>query len=760
MKLCPGLPRTITKTEVGAQPRSMYADITKPPPAELRQIHTDVPADWNPLLEEVNGLPRFDAVRSEHLVSGMYMTIDQFGADLEKLQISLNVSAARPWRLTWEKFASPMEQILDRIDRVWGAICLLRDVNETSLDTHRAHHELLPLIIEISQILAESDDVYRALHLLSLDKRLNGVQRRILEKHMRDAWHGGIGIQNADAAKRFHKSQQELAYLGALFLTNVKEDEQRVVMLIDSTMSPLAELSESTKASLASAAKANGHLQASSTAGPWLLTAAPSVVKPVLELSEDRNLRRELFIAQAHRAWRNSSGNVLITGDNKWIIKRMLTLRHDWAAELGYGSYADMVFSSRMASLQQVESLLDKLKDVSLQAARSEMNEIRSFAQNNGQETDIQEWDVPFWRARLFREHLGWSQHELRQYFALPNVLEGLFDLVGSLFNVDIVPADGEAPVWHPSVQFLYLVDRASRVPIAAFYLDVYRSPRNARSGFWADVNLRYSEQLGVHGTPRRPVAHIVGGVEPPALKGTPALLTFDEVQDLFCAMGSALQELLVEQPEGLAAGTRGMELDAVGFPRMFLGLWVYDKSTLRSIARHHETGETLPDEVIDKLAQSQSFFGGMSLLEEVRLAKIDLQLHTNITVTEDNDIWQLVSSIETELSVGDTSYGAVKLCSFLEPFSTGNAAGYYAKLWSQVLAADAFEAFQEDLADQSTGIAKQEQGLKFRREILAPGSGRAPVEAFRDFRGRIPRVAALLRRYGLPKQTNKEGTP
>lgn len=732
------------------RPRYSYSKVTRPKPVTMQGRHsTDVPLDWNPLLEEVDGLPNYGEVRPEHLVSAMHMAVDQFGKDIERIQISLNVSIARPWRLTWEKFAAPMEMLLDRVDRIWAAIGMLRDANDTSVELHRAYNELVPLLTEISTILAQSDDVYEALRLLTHDPKLTEAQRRIADRYMLQAWQAGIGLDVVEVARQFNKDKHELSYLATLFANNIATDEEQVVHLAESA-EEVAGLPPSVRDAAAAAARGSGHVAASAEEGPWLLRLSEAERDAVLERGENRALRREVYLAAGQRGWRNTTGaeDAPEVGDNTWIVRRMLELRHQWARNVSYESFAEMVIANRMASAGQVYAFLGSLQNASLTAASAEFQELRVFARESGQAKDLEPWDLRFWRERLREKRLGLSIESMRPYLALPGVLAGLFNLVRRLFGVRLVAADGLAPTWQKGVRFFRVLDANTSVPIGGLYLDAHGGPRKRRAGFWADTALSYSRLLGVHGSPRRPVVHIVGDAALPEQEGAPTLLTFSQVLDLFRAMGHALQELLTDQEEGLAAGTKCMELDAVGWPRRFLELWAYDKATLSSLGRHFETGEPLPEALVNAVIASQSFHSGSRLLEEVRLARVDLDLHVRHEPGGDESPFDVARRVEDELSVLPSGMQGRDLCGFLGPFATGFAAGHYAELWAQVLAADAFEAFQEAGTEDDSSVRKL--GLLLRASVLAPGGGRAPLAAFRDFRGRIPRIAPLLRRLGL----------
>mmetsp|Transcript_48007 Transcript_48007/g.104495 ORF Transcript_48007/g.104495 Transcript_48007/m.104495 type:complete len:835 (-) Transcript_48007:54-2558(-) len=720
-----------------------YRSISRPRPIELKKL----PTDWNPLLQQKDGLPPFDKIRPEHLVSGIHKVIDVFGENFEEYQISLNASAARPWRLTWEKFAHPLEEITDCVDRIWGVIELLKVVNGT-VNVHKAHHELVPMVMEITHVIAQSSDIYDVARLLSLDKGLTVAQQRVVQRCMLEAWHGGIGVTTAREALEFNRRQHELAHLSGLFAHNVATDEEAGPGEILDSLRQVEGLPEPVLEAAAQAAVAAGELSATAWAGPWSLTLDAAVYDGVLRHAKDRGLREKMYLAHAQRGWRNRTGianGEAVSGDNAWIISRMLELRRDWAKAVGYDSFAELVFTRRTATLGQVEALLQSLQNASLIAAQREVRELQDAAQSSGL-GDLMPWDVPFLRERLQEERLNLRTADLRPYLSLPNVLTGLFELVQRLFAVEAVPVEGRS-LWHERVSFFNLVDVKTRAPVAGFSFDPTGALPRSGPSFWTEPALSYSTSLG---NPRRPVVHIVGSL-PLEGEGEPVLLSWLQVQELFGAVGHALQEMLTEQSEGLVAGTRGLELDVLAFPRDFLALWVYDRRTLKSIGRHFKTGESLPEELCNAVLASASFHRGLDLLDQVRWARVDLELHARFQPGANASVADAVRHIQEQTSLlpGEGELERL-LCGFMEPFATGFAAGSYTKLWSLVLAADAFEAFQEAGADED---AVRELGLRFRSEILKPGGGAPPLQAFREFRGRIPRVAPALRLLGLSRE-------
>jgi len=305
--------------------------------------------------------------------------------------------------------------------------------------------------------------------------------------------------------------------------------------------------------------------------------------------------------------------------------------------------------------------------------------------------------------------------------------------------------------LWHENVRMYHVIDVTSRVPIGAFTLDLYRAPRKRRPGFWTEVALRYSEELGSHGLPRRPVVHIVGDVEPARGQRKVARMSLGQVQSLFRAFGDALQELLTEQEEGLMAGSRGLELDAVGFPGHFLELWALDRETLQGMGLSPEDAEAA--------AATRRFHSGARISEEVRLALTDLELHARYTPGGDETSADVAERIAGQSVARALGAEENTLSHFSASFASGFAAGYYADLWAQVLAADAFAAFRGDSGGDS-GVDNERLGRQFRSSVLAHGGGRSPTTNFREFLGRSPRIAPLLRSWGLspPSRPDRGG--
>ncbi|OAY75194.1 Organellar oligopeptidase A, chloroplastic/mitochondrial [Ananas comosus] len=362
----------------------------------------------------------------------------------------------------------------------------------------------------------------------------------------------------------------------------------------------------------------DGHENATAENGPWIITLdAPSFIS-VMQHARNRSLREEIYRAYVTRA---SSGEL----DNTAIIGQILKLRLEKARLLGYKNYAEVSMATKMATVDRVEELLEKLRSASWDHAVQDMEDIKTFAKDSGapEANELTHWDINFWSERLRESKYDINEEELRPYFALPSLAHKLFDII-------IEPADRLAAVWNNDVRF-YCVKDSSNSPIAYFYFDPYSRPSEKRGGAWMDEVFGRSHLLARSGAPvRLPIAHMVCNQMPP-VGDKPSLMTFREVETVFHEFGHALQHMLTKQDEGLVAGIRGIEWDAVELPSQFMENWCYHRDTLLSIAKHYETGESLPEDVYLKLLAAKTFRAGSFSLRQdrIRFASVDLELHT-----------------------------------------------------------------------------------------------------------------------------------
>jgi oligopeptidase A len=430
--------------------------------------------------------------------------------------------------------------------------------------------------------------------------------------------------------------------------------------------------------------------------------------------------------------------------DNTANIRRILSLRKQQAQLLGFDNFAEKSLATKMApDVDAVVSMLDRLRDAAWPHAEREMADLCEIAAANDLHDPLMHWDVAFWAERLREQRFDFTDEELRPYFSFERVLEGLFAICNRLFGITVEETRGDAPVWNDDVKFFNVRDEAG-LHIASFYLDPYSRPENKRGGAWMDDC--FGRRVSVRGIVL-PVAHLVCNQTPPA-GGKPSLMSFREVETLFHEFGHGLQHMLTRVDYADAAGINNIEWDAVELPSQFLENWCYHKPTLLGMTAHYETGEPLSDELFEKIVAARTFRSGTAMLRQLQFGLTDMRLHTDYDPDGDESPFEVMRQVNEITSVMPMLPENRSLCSFQHIFSGGYAAGYYSYKWAEVLAADAFSAFEEAGLDNDAAVRRV--GRRFRDTVLALGGSRNPQDVFRDFRGRDPSPEPLLRVHGL----------
>jgi oligopeptidase A len=689
-------------------------------------------ASANPLLDS-SALPRFDAIAPEHVEPGIRSLVAELGAGFDRLEAEVTP--------TWEGAIEPLERLQDRLGFSWGVVGHLMGVRNAEA-LRAAHAAVQPTVVELGLRWAQSRPIFDALQKLASSPtfaRLDAAQQRIVSVQLRDARLSGVALEG-EARERFNAIQLELANLSTQFSNHVLDATKAFSLWLRSP-DEIEGLPESARALAAQAARDAGEAGATAEQGPWRLTLdAPSLV-PALQHLRRRDLREHIYRASIARA---SSGET----DNAPLISRILRLRREQARLLGFATFAELSLATKMApGVAAVESLQEKLREASYAIAERELAELRAFARAHGETNVLMNWDIPFWAERLREERYAYSEEELRPYFPLPRVLEGLFGLAERLFGVRIRAADGEVPVWHPDARFFRVSD-ASGAPLAAFYLDPYSRPAEKRGGAWMDECVGRSRLFrDASGAERLPVAYLVCNQTPP-VGDVPSLMTFAEVETLFHEFGHGLQHMLTRVEHGLAAGIRNVEWDAVELPSQFMENWCYHRATLLGFARHWQSGEPLPDALYAKLCAARTFRAASMMLRQLHFGVTDLELHHRFDPEGSESPFDVERRVAERTTVLPPLPEDRFLCSFSHIFAGGYAAGYYSYKWAEVLSADAFAAFEEAGLDDAAALAAT--GRRFRETVLALGGSRPAMQVFESFRGRAPDTAALLRHNGL----------
>ena len=681
------------------------------------------------------GLPPFESIKSEDVVPA----ITELLIELEQELINLE-GTVKP---TWNDLVEPLQKLEDRLTWSWGIVGHLMGV-KNSPELRKAYNEIQPKVVEFINKLNQSQPIYQAFKNLSNSdswENLDVGQKRIVEAAIKDAELSGVSLEG-EKRENFNAIELELAELSNKFSNNVL-DATKAFSLTLTKKEEVDSLPPSLLSLAAQAARDDGAENATAENGPWRITLDYPSFIPFMQHCKKRELREQLYKASISRA---SSEEL----NNYPLIQRILELRQEKTKILGFNSYAELSLATKMApSVAAVEKLLEELRSVSYDAAVKELEELKQFAasKNAPEANDFKRWDMSFWSERLREEKFSFTVEELRPYFPLPQVLDGLFSLVKRIFGINITAADGEAPLWHEDVRYFQISDETN-TPIAYFYLDAYSRPAEKRGGAWMDECINRAK-IVENGQKilRLPVAYLQCNQTPP-VDGKPSLMSFSEVETLFHEFGHGLQHMLTTVDYGGAAGINNVEWDAVELPSQFMENWCYDRSTLFGMAKHYETGETLPEHYYQKLLAAKNYMSGSGMLRQLHFALVDIELHHRYQVGGKETVVELRRRVAETTTVLPILPEDAFLCAFSHIFAGGYAAGYYSYKWAEVLSADAFAAFEE------AGLGNQQAiaicGKRFRDTVLALGGSLHPMEVFKTFRGREPNTEPLLRHSGL----------
>ncbi len=686
----------------------------------------------NPLLIG-KGIPPFQEIKPEHVVPAITSLLEELTKAVKELETKVTP--------TWSGLVEPLTAIEERLSWSWGIVSHLMGV-KNSPELREAYETVQPQVVQFYNQLGQSKPFYEAFKGIRESQdwsTLEPAQQRIVESAIQDAELSGVGLEG-DSRDRFNQIQLELAELSTKFSNNVL-DATKAFKLKLTTKEEIAGLPPSLLNLAAQTARSEGYSEATAETGPWVITLDYPSYVPFMKYSDREELRSKLYHGFISRA---SSGEL----NNYPNLERILALRQEKAKLLGFNTYAELSLARKMAKdVAAVENLLEELRQVSYRAAQKELEDLKAFA---GKE-DLQPWDISYWAEKQREALFAFTDEELRPYFPLEQVLTGLFDLVKRLFGVVITPADGTAPVWHPDVRYFQITQPESNPDgevIASFYLDAYSRPAEKRGGAWmADCLNRAKINENGQTTIRLPVAYLICNQTPP-VGDQPSLMTFGEVTTLFHEFGHGLQHMLTQIDYPGAAGINNIEWDAVELPSQFMENWCYHRPTLMGMAKHYQTGESLPEEYYQKLLAAKNHLSGMAMLRQLHFSLVDLELHHRYQPGGPETPQQLRDRVAATTTVIPPLPEDAFLCSFGHIFSGGYAAGYYSYKWAEVLSADAFAAFEEAGLDSPETL--QTMGLRFRDTVLALGGSLPPMEVFSRFRGREPKTEALLRHSGL----------
>ena len=678
----------------------------------------------NPLLDFA-GLPRFDAIQPSDVQPAISQLIAEARAEVARL-LDPKVPA------TWNDFAQPLQDNLERLSRAWGIVGHLHSVNDIP-PWREAYNAMLPEVTRFYAELGQNLELfkrYQAMVASAEFARLSPARQRILQNEIRDFRLSGAELPDSEKP-RFQALQERLSQLAAKFSENLL-DATNAFQLDVTNEAELDGLPADVKAAAKAAADKAG------IAGWRFSLHAPSYL-PVIQYASNRPLRAQMYRAYAVRASEFADCASKPEWNNAALIDEILKLRSEMAQMLGYQSYAEVSLVPKMAdSVPQVLAFLRDLAQRAKPYGAADLDELTQFAKSELGFDEIEPWDIAYISEKLKQARYSFSDDEVKQYFPEPKVLGGLFSVIERLFSVQIVP--DTAPVWHPSVRF-FRINKGEQL-VGQFYLDLY-AREEKRGGAWMDEALtRRRTQNGI----QTPVAYLNCNFPAPVEtdgKLKPATFSHDDVITLFHETGHGLHHMLTQVEDLAVSGIHGVEWDAVELPSQFMENFCWEWSVLQDMTAHVDTGEPLPRALYEKMLAAKNFQSGLFTLRQLEFALFDLLIHNDPTCR--TPVLDVLAQVREEVAVIQPPAWHRFPNSFSHIFAGGYAAGYYSYKWAEVLSADAFAAFEEsgDPVDPGTGA-------RFLKEILSVGGSRPTIESFRAFRGRDPQVDALLRHSGM----------
>lgn len=676
----------------------------------------------NPLLQDFD-LPPYSQIKPEHVEPAVEQILADSRVAIAEL---LERQQANP---SWDGLVLALDELGARLGRAWSPVSHLNAVCN-SAELRAAYEACLPKLSEYWTEMGQNKPLFQAYEALAQSPQaatFDVAQTTILEHALRDFRLSGIDLP-AEQQKRYGEIQMRLSELTSRFSNQLLDATQAwTKQVTDEAL--LVGLTDSAKAQMQQAAQAKG-------LDGWLITLEFPSYYAVMTYADDRALREEVYAAYCTRA--SDQGPNAGQNDNGPLMSEILDLRQELARLLGFAHYSELSLASKMA--ESTDQVLSFLRDLALRSkpfAEQDLAELKAFAAEQGL-CDLQSWDVGYYSEKLRQQRYSISQEEVRAWFPVDKVLNGLFAIVQKLYGIQIRELH-DFDTWHPDVRLFEISEHGEHV--GRFFFDLY-ARANKRGGAWMDG--ARDKRRDASGKLIAPVANLVCNFTPP-VGGKPALLTHDEVTTLFHEFGHGLHHLLTRVEHAGASGINGVAWDAVELPSQFMENWCWEPEGLALISGHHETGEALPQAMLDKMLAAKNFQSGLMMVRQLEFSLFDFELHA--THGDGRSVLDVLEGVRSEVSVMRPPAYNRFANGFAHIFAGGYAAGYYSYKWAEVLSADAFSKFEEE------GVFNSATGSAFREAILARGGSQAPMVLFVDFRGREPSIDALLRHLGLSQE-------
>lgn len=629
----------------------------------------------------------------------------------------------------WNNFIYPLDLISDKVDRFFSPVRHLNSVMNGD-QIREVYNACLPKLSAWSTDFGQNRKLYDK--TLSISKTrmdvLNAAQQRSIKNSLLNFELGGVALEGKEKA-RFKEIALELSNLGTKFQENILDATKAWEKLFDH-QSHLAGLPQSSLDLAKQAAENNNHQ------GYRLTLDFPSY-HSVMTFADDRALREEVYTAYMTRA-SHMGPDPKPERDNAPLIEKIVALRQEKAGLLGFANYAEYSVASKMVSTpQQVIDFIDQLAVKAKPSADRDYAQLVDFASSVHGIESLQPWDIPYYSNKLKKKLFDFSEEDLKPYIPADLALPGLFEVTGKLFGLDITEIN-DADVWHDDVKAYQIVDKQGNLR-GAFYMDNY-ARENKRGGAWMDSCVGRMQNGD---DTQLPIAFLTCNLTPP-VGHEPALLTHNELTTLFHEFGHGLHHMLTLVDYSSVAGISGVEWDAVELPSQFLENWCWERESLDMICGHYQTGEKLPQALLEKARAAKNFQSGMITMRQLEFGLFDMRVHMNTDDADADEIHNILSEVRNEVAVYKVPDFVRFQNGFSHIFAGGYAAGYFSYKWAEVLSSDAFSRFEED------GIFNETTGSEFMQCILEKGGTHKAIELFVDFRGREPKIDALLKRTGL----------
>jgi oligopeptidase A len=679
----------------------------------------------NPLLVATD-LPAFSQIKPEHIKPA----VEQAIANCKQV---INEVLSKNDNFTWANLVMPIDEVDDVLSKLWSPVSHMNSVMSSD-DLRDAYESCLPLLSEYGTFVGQHQGLYLGYQNLKESSEfstLNTAQQKVITNALRDFTLSGIALNDKDKV-RYGEIVTRLSELSSSFSNNVLDATQAFSVTV-TDKADLAGLPDSALAAAKTLAESKGNQ------GYTFTLDIPSYL-PVMMYCDNASLREQLYTAFVTRA--SDQGPNAAEFDNSAIMNELLTLRHELANLLDFDNYAQHSLATKMATdTKEVMTFLENLALKSQHQGKQDFKELTDFAASEFGQDNLQAWDLAYYSEKLKQKRYTISDEELRPYFPKDKVVSGLFEVVHRLFGLNITQRDG-VDVWHDDVTFYDVFDKEGQQR-GSFYLDLYAREKK-RGGAWMDDCVGRLQKAD--GSIQLPVAYLTCNFNGP-VGNNPALFTHDEVVTLFHEFGHGIHHMLSQINACSVAGINGVPWDAVELPSQFLENWCWQDEALAFISGHFETGESLPQALLDKMLAAKNFQSAMQMLRQLEFSIFDFTMHESFNPKASDNaqhIQQVLDKVRQQYSVVQAPEFNRFQHGFSHIFGGGYSAGYYSYKWAEVLSADAFSLFEEQ------GIFNKATGQSFLNNILEKGGSEEPSELFKNFRGRAPEIEALLRHSGI----------